>query len=107
MLVTNYHVKATLTSSNPPSGEDVLILTGSENSTVIKSLEVISGSESSIVNVFRKDSSGNIYGNIKIDLTAYNYVMLWEGFIAIPQGHQLFINADSQYVEAVANIVEL
>lgn len=107
MQVTNYHVKAAVTSSNPPTGADVLILTGAGNSTVVKSLEVISSSENAIVNVFRKDSDGNVYGNIKLDLMAYNYVMLWEGFIAIPSGHQLFINADSQYVEAIANVVEL
>lgn len=107
MQVTNYHVKAAVTSSNPPAGTDVLILVGAENSTVVKSLEVISGAENAIANVFRKDSDGNVYGKIKLDLTAYNYVMLWEGFIAIPSGHQLFINADSQYVEAIANVVEL
>ena len=107
MQVTNYHVKAAVTSSNPPAGTDVLILAGAENSTVVKSLEVISGAENAIANVFRKDSDGNVYGNIKLNLTPYIYVMLCECFIAIPSGHQLFINADSQYVEAIASVVEL
>lgn len=107
MNVTNYKVKASLTNSNPPVGVDTLILTGASNSTIIKSLELISGSEQSIVNVFRKDSSGNVYGTIKVDLTAYNYVMLWEGFIVIPAGHELYVNADSNQVEAIANVVEL
>lgn len=107
MIVTNYKVKASLTTSNPPAGVDTLILTGSENSTVIKSLELISGTESSIVYVFRKDSDGNTYGSIKVDLKANNYVMLWEGFIAIPFGHTVYLNADSDQVEAVASVVEL
>ena len=64
MQVTNYHVKASITSSNPPIGTDVLILTGAENTTVVKSLEVISGAENAIANVFRKDSDGNVYGSI-------------------------------------------
>ena len=85
----------------------MLILTGAENTTVVKSLEVISGAENAIASVFRKDPDGNVYGSIKLDLTAYNYVMLWEGFISIPPRHQLFINANSQYVEAIANVVEL
>ena len=107
MIVTNYKVKASLTNSNPPVGVDTLILTGGENSTVIKSLELISGTEPSIVYIFRKDSKNNVYGTIKIDLKANNYVMLWEGFIAIPPGHTVYLNADSVQVEAVANVVEL
>ena len=107
MIVTNYRVKASLTSSNPPVGVDALILTGAENSTVIKSLELISGTESSIAYIFRKDGNGNTYGSIKVDLKANNYVMLWEGFIAIPAGHTVYLNADSNQVEAVASVVEL
>lgn len=107
MIITNYKVKATLTTSNPPTGVDTLVLTGANNSTVIKSLEIISGNEDSIVNVFRKDENNTPYGNIKLDLSAYNYVMLWEGFIVIPNGHSLWFNADSIQVEAVANVVEL
>lgn len=96
-----------LTDTNPPAGADVLILTGAENSTILKSLEIIAGTENAIVNVFRKDTAGTVYGNIKLDLTAYNYIMLWEGFIAIPSGHTLSINADSSQVEAIASVVEL
>lgn len=107
MIIKNYRAKASLTSSNPPTGVDVLILTGSDNSTVIKSLEVIAGTEDAIVNIFRKDEHGIAYGNVKLDLTAHNYVMLWEGFIAIPAGHSLWLNSDSNQVEVVCNVVEL
>ena len=107
MNVTNYKVKAKLTNSNPPIGIDTLVLTGSENSTVIKSFELISGVEPTIVYVFRKDLDGNIYGNIKVDFKANNYLTLWEGFVVIPYGHTLYINANSNQLEAVANVVEL
>lgn len=107
MQVTNYRAKAELTGSNPPAGKDILVATGTENTTVIKSFEVMAGTESAIVEVFRKDDKGNVYGAIRLNLTAYNYVMLWEGFVALPAGHSLYINADSVQVEAVCNAVEL
>lgn len=107
MIVTNYRVKASLTNSNPPLGLDTPILTGVENSTVIKSLELISGTESSIAQIIRRDENGNTYGSIKVDLKANNYIMLWEGFIVIPANHTVFLNADSNQVEAVASVVEL
>lgn len=107
MVIKNYKVKTSLTTSNPPTGVDTLILTGAENSTVVKSLEILIGNENAIVNIFRKDANDSPYGNIKVDMNAYDYIMLWEGFIAIPSGHTLWINASSNQVEAVANVVEL
>ncbi len=99
MIITNYHVSIT--------GNDVLILTGGPNSTVIKSLEIISSDSSAEVTIYRKDSSSNVYGSIKVNLEAYNYLMLWEGFISIPKDHTLWVSSVTTGIEVVANVVEL
>lgn len=103
MKVTNHHVKTTTENG------EVQILTGSSNSTVVKSLEIISGSDPSVINIYRKtgDNGDSKYGEIKLDLAANNYVMLWEGFIAIPSGHKLLISANKAGIEAIASVVEL
>ena len=102
MNILNYHVS---TEGNNP----VKILTGSNGSTVIKSLEIINGDVDSVVKIYREDSSVNPakYGEIVINLESYNYLMLWEGFIVIPEGHSLWIYSDRLDIEAVANVVEL
>lgn len=101
MNILNYHVKTT--------GQPVNILTGSSNSTVIKSLELINSSTDATVTIYRMDDSQpqNVYGSIVVNLEAYNYVMLWEGFIAIPEGHTLWISSSESGIEAIANVVEL
>ncbi len=100
MNITNHHVKT-------DGGVETLVLTGSGGSTVIKSLELISGSDAAVVDVVRKDADDAEYGRIRVNLTAYNYVMLWEGFVVIPNGHKLYVSSDSHLIEAVANVVEL
>lgn len=100
MRITNYHVVT--------NGEPVRILTGDTNSTVIKSLELISGSTQGEVSIYRKDASISPvkYGEIKVNLEENNYIMLWEGFICIPSGHTLWIESNVVGIEAVANVVE-
>lgn len=100
MRITNYHVVTT--------GEPVRILTGDSNSTVIKSLELMAGSNEGTVSIYRRDSSvvPVKYGEIKVNLEEDNYLMLWEGFICIPSGHTLWIDSDVSGIEAVANVVE-
>ncbi len=101
MNILNYHVSTT--------GNPVKILTGSNGSTVIKSLEIINSDVDSVVKIYREDNSVQPvkYGEITINLESYNYLMLWEGFIAIPEGHSLWIYSDKSGIEAVANVVEL
>lgn len=107
ITINGYNVKAQInTAVNPPTGVDVLILTGAALGTTVKSLEIIAGAENSIITIFRKDSNNNVYGAAKVNLEAQDYLMLWEGFIVIPAGHKLYINADSAAVEAIASVAE-
>lgn len=101
MEILNYHVSTT--------GNPVQILTGSANSTVVKSLEIINGDSDAVVKIYRKDNSNAPvkYGEITVNLESYNYLMLWEGFIAIPEGHTLWIYSTTTGIEAVANVVEI
>lgn len=106
MIIKNYAVKGS-TFGTPPTGENVTVLTGATNGTIVKSLELNTGSSASVVNVIRRNNSNVVYSSIKVDLSAYNYVVLWEGFVVIPSGHTLIINADNSQVECVANVIEL
>lgn len=102
MKILNYHVSTT--------GNPVKILAGSTNSTVIKSLEIINnGNSDAVVKIYRNDNSTSLvkYGEITVNLESYNYLMLWEGFIAIPEGHTLWIESPTTGIEAVANVVEI
>lgn len=101
MKILNYHKSTT--------GNPVQILIGSTNSTVIKSLEIINGDSDAVVKIYRKDDSKTPvkYGEITVNLESYNYLMLWEGFIAIPEGHTLWIESSIVGIEAVANVVEI
>lgn len=123
MLIKSYSVKGSVnipnesssssdSSSSLSSGSEVIvndveILIGSTKSTIVKSLEINAGSEDSIVYIIRRDGSDNEYSKIKIDLKAYNYAILWEGFVVIPYGNKLILNADSNEVECIANVVEM
>lgn len=108
MVIKNYKVKGSVTTSGTdPVFNDVEILTGSTQSTIVKALELNAGEEDSVVYIIRKDGSNTEYSRVKLDLTAYNYVILWEGFFVIPSGHKLILNADSNYVECIANVVEM
>lgn len=104
----NYRKK---TSVNTDGAEitpnDVELLTGSDNGTVVKTLEIISGEESAVLKIIRKDVTNSVYATINVDLKANDYLILWEGFFLIPSGHKLIINADSNEITVVANVIEM
>lgn len=104
----NFRVNTSVnTNGNSVEANEITLLTGVPSGTIVKTLEVISGDESSILNIIRKDAAGMIYANIKVDLKANDYLVLWEGFFVIPQGHKLCVSADSNKVTVVANAVEM
>lgn len=108
MVIKNYVAKGSIQLVNEePTGIDVAVLTGKLNGTVIKTLEINAGDEGSIVNIIRKDQDNATYSTIKVDIPPYNYVLLWEGFIVIPYNHKLILNADSEKLECIANVIEL
>ena len=98
----NYSVKITSLSSQPER-----VLTGSVNGTIVKSLQIINGNQSCTVNVVRKDDSGDQYANVRVDLKANDYLLLWEGFFVIPYNHTLNFNSSAVDCTVVANVVEL
>lgn len=104
----NYRQTTTVDDSGTTIvGNPVQLLTGASNGTVVKTLEIISGESSSILHIIRKDAADNIYADIKVDLKANDYLILWEGFFLIPYQHKLIISADSNDVNVVANVIEM
>lgn len=90
--------------------EEKLLLNGALNSTVVKSLEIITGDESCTVNIIRKKNiGGNLqqYATIKTDLKANDYLLLWEGFFVIPINHSIYVSCNSSKCKVIANVVEL
>lgn len=87
--------------------EAVLLLTGVSNSTIVKSLELINGDESSTAYIIRKNEEGVIYSNIRVDLKANDYLLLWQGFFVIPQGHTIYFACNSLQTKIISNVVEL
>lgn len=104
MNFKNYNVSGMISGEQ---AQQVLVLTGVQNGTIIKSLQIITGNESCIVNVIRKGIDNNTYADIKLDLKANDYLVLWQGFFVIPYGHKLYIKADSNLCKVIANVVEL
>lgn len=104
----NYSVQCEVDEvPSTPVGIEKTILTGKSGSTVVKSLELISGSESSIVQIIRRDTNENDYASIQVGLKANDYLVLWEGFFVIPYGHVLIAKGDSNEVRVIANAIEL
>lgn len=104
----NYSVQCELDElTSPPTSVEKVVLIGKAGGTVIKSLELISGSESSIVEIIRRDVDDNDYATIRLGLKANDYLVLWEGFFVIPLGHRLIVAGDSNQVRAVVNVAEI
>jgi len=95
------------TTGDTPVSIESLILTGTSANTVVKSLELTTGNESSYVDIIRRDSMDEEYSTIHIEMKANDYLVLWEGFFVIPYQHKLLLKADSNLVRAVANVIEM
>lgn len=112
---------ATIGGDGSPVSQNVLLLTGASNGTIVKSLEIITKDESSIVHINRaqpptggfssptteEEIETNSYATIKIDMKAFDYLVLWEGLFVIPANHRLYVKSTSTLCTVVANVVEL
>ncbi len=93
--------------------QPAMLLAGKSGGTIVKSLEIITGDESCKVEVIRTDSTSTsfsadaVYADIKLDLKANDYLVLWEGFFVIPQNHRIWIKSTSSKVRVVANVVDM
>lgn len=101
---TNYHKKGSLTGIVP---DEVQVLTGVSGGTIVKSLQISTGNESCYVTIIRKDDNGSVYSQIKIEMKANDYLILWQGFFVIPYLHKLTFTSDSNYCTVVANVVQM
>lgn len=71
-------------------------------SVIVRTLQVSNGLGDTIVQIVRSDDTGsNIFFKNKFNLTSYNYLLLWQGFIYIPQGMGLYASVDVQNTEGV------
>ena len=102
--VTNKSVHGQMSGT---TAQEVQVLTGASEATIVKTLELINpGASSCSVDVIRKDAGGNAYATIPVGMKANDYLVLWEGFYVMPSGHTLWIKADSAQCVAVASVIE-
>lgn len=89
------------------SNNEVLVLTGTSGSTIVKSLELINSNESCTAYIIRKNENDNVYSTIRVDLKANDYLILWQGFFVIPYNHKIYFSCNSLGCKIVTNVVEM
>lgn len=95
-------------SINGSTINEVVLLTGASNGTIVKSLQIITGNESCYLKIKRKkNNSDTPYAIIEIELKANDYLILWQGFFVISNGDILSFQVDSNFCTLVANVVEM
>lgn len=105
MEIKSYYVAATVNSSGEePVGNDVLVLTGSAGSTIVKSIKV-STVDATIVTVKYKSSTDSELFSFKLNLDANGYVLI-DSFDVINSGEKLYFNADKTTCKLKADVVE-
>ena len=86
---------------------DVLIMTGATNDTIVKSLTIINNDAAdSVVYIKRADTFGSVYFSIKVFLPPDQSRVLWDDFIVIPEGHKLLMVSDRDDTEVVVSCYE-
>lgn len=86
-----------------------ILVIGSSNNSIIRSLEMsnYSGSDA-VVDICRKDEQLNFYGNITLSLVDGDYVTLFIGsHLVLQNGHVLQVKSNIAGIDIVANVVEL
>ena len=83
---------------------DVQILAGAANDTIVRSLTIINNDAAdSVVYIKRADTFGSVYHTIKVFLPPSQSRVLWDDFIVIPEGHKLLMASDSDDTEVVVS----
>ena len=86
---------------------DVQILAGAANDTIVRSLTIINNdSADSVVYIKRRDASDVVYQTIKLFLPAGALRVLWNDFHVLEEGHDLVLQSDSDDTEAVVSCYE-
>lgn len=61
---------------------------------VVRTLQLCAGSQSGQVYISRINTQGNVLFEIPININAYNYLLLWQGFIYLPANVMLCVRTD-------------
>lgn len=77
-----------------PYGDEQEEIIGEGKSVIVRTLQVANGFGDAVIQIARLDSGGQIVFRNKFNLTSYNYVLLWQGFIYLPAGMGLYCNVD-------------
>lgn len=70
------------------------VSSASRKSLIVRTLQVSNGFGDAVVQIARVNSDGTIVFKNKFNLASYNYLLLWEGFIYLPQGMGLYCCTD-------------
>lgn len=86
---------------------DVLVMTGAVNGSLIKSLELVNtDAYDAVVHIKRRDGSDVVYQDIKVDILPFKTVMLWDDFNVLNSGHDLILTSDSNDIDIVVTCFE-
>lgn len=105
MNILSYFAQASIDNSgSEPVPEDVVVLAGVANGTIIKSIKVTT-TEACIVNIKYVNESNVELFSFKLNLEDFGYVML-DSFDVVNSGHKLVFHADQASCKLKADVVE-
>lgn len=105
MNLLSYFAQASIDDSGTePVAEDVVVLTGVANGTIIKSIKV-STTDACVVNIKYVNAANEELFAYRLNLEDFGYVML-DSFDVVNSGHKLVFNADQASCKLKADVVE-
>lgn len=82
-----------------------LISSGSHSGYVIRTLQLSAYQNNGQIRIARVDGLNNILFEIIININAYNYLLLWQGFIYLPANVGLYIRSDINNKNADGSLI--
>lgn len=105
MQTKSYYAVASVTNiEETPTGSDVLVLTGTSGSTIIKSIKV-STIDATVATIKYKNSSDLEQFSFKLNLDDNGYVLI-DSFDVINPGEKLYFNADQNTCKIKVDVAE-
>ena len=105
MNLLSYFVQASIDDSGSELViNDVVVLTGVANGTIIKSIKV-STTDACVVNIKYVNAANEELFKYRLNLEDFGYVML-DSFDVVNSGHKLVFNADQTSCKLKADVVE-
>ena len=106
MTYASYSGASSVVSEVP---QEVTLLTGATNGTLIRSLEISNPTENAgVLTIKREDASSDEYGEFSISVASGTYIILWEDCqVFVPYNHDLIVVGDVDGIQVVANCWEI